>query len=156
MNPDAALAVAGPLCRTVKRRIRPSSPPQLLIQSLVLHVVSSAAALQAGQRDPGRGGRIRHHPASGKVAQLHLAHLHPSPHPHLPGRVGRPLTADHHHSGRTGGALHLLRDRFIVCFERCCCHMPHVWMLPSGRGPQWENKTTHTLHHYVSALLIKG
>lgn len=144
MNPDAAAK------RAMKTPPLPSPAfyPVFLFLTLP-SVVSSASALQAGQWDPRRGGRIRHHPASGKVAQLHLAHLHPSPHPHLPRRVGGPLTADHHYSSCTGGLSHLL---CVVV----ACHMSECW--PQGQQNPlfifcWA--TPHTLHHYVSTLLIK-
>uniref|UniRef100_A0A8D0D141 GDT1 family protein n=1 Tax=Sander lucioperca TaxID=283035 RepID=A0A8D0D141_SANLU len=56
-----------------------------------------------GAPDVEAGLRGRH--ASGKVAQLHLPHFPAGPHPHLPGRVGGPLAADHHYSSCAGESI---------------------------------------------------
>lgn len=48
------------------------------------------------------------------MAQRGVAHLHPGLHPHLPGRVGRPLAAHHHHPGRKGGRWLLQAEVFCA------------------------------------------
>lgn len=90
----------------------------VLVKSLCLLLcVCAAPAFQASQWDSRCGSWIRDYRASGKVAQLHLTHLHPGPHPHLPGRVGGPLAAHHHYSSCPGGLLHLLLKHPAVCLQ---------------------------------------
>jgi len=71
----------------------------------------AAPAGQAGERGRGGGRRVPE-----EVAQLHLTHLPPGAHPHLRGRVGGPLPADHHHPGCPGGlsASSMLKMRLSI------------------------------------------
>ena len=70
-----------------------------LVWRLVHVGTLSAPEVEAAERLVGRGDGLRRRCAAEPLALPHLPRVPAGPHPHLPGRVGRPLPAHHHHPG---------------------------------------------------------